>query len=133
MTEKQAGIGSLITKAKRVVPSIGPSTGTTIQKKVGAMTNVRSSLPTNKYLSKVAEISEISGPKKDLMDTAIIGGMGVASSMVGNHLLSKLYKGKAAPALAAGVVGGGLGILSDFGAVKLNKALGQRFGKKEQQ
>lgn len=130
MTEKQAGIGSLITKAKRVVPSIGPSTGTAVQRKVGAMTNVRSSLPTNKYLSKVAEIS---GSKKDLMDTAIIGGLGVASSMAGNHLLSRLYKGKAAPALAAGVVGGGLGILSDFGAVKLNKALGQRFGKKEQQ
>lgn len=122
MIEKQAGIGSLITSAKRVVPSVGISTGTAIQKKVGSMANVRSTI-SNRYLNKVAEFSE---HKKDLMDTGVIAAGGVASSVLGNHILSKMYKGKSAPALAAGAIGGGLGVLADYGAVKLNKAFGHK-------
>lgn len=122
MTEKQAGIGSLITRAKRVVPSVGISTGTAIQKKVGSMVNVKSTLP-NKYLSKVAELSE---GKKELLDTGVIAAGGVASSIAGNHILSRMYKGKTIPSMAAGVVGGGLGVLADYGAVKLNKAFGHK-------
>lgn len=103
---------------------------------------------TNRYIEQLTK--QASDNKSELRDTAVIGGIGGISSVATHHAVSTLEGGAkmAAPAakvggsilsrvgaavkspgfkkgLKYGAIGTGLGLVGDYAAVKINKAIGQ--------
>lgn len=75
----------------------------------------------NKYLSKVAKLLSTE-TKKEVANTATIGAAGAVTGALTNRILHPGSKSN----LKAGIIGGGLGLLGDYAAVKLNKHINNR-------
>lgn len=101
---------------------------------------------TNKYLEKIALSDEA---KKELAQTGVIGGIGMGTSAVTHKVMNPagekkvatavakiapklgilaraknaLAAAKSSPTAKAALIGGGLGLVGDFAAVKINKAI----------
>lgn len=77
----------------------------------------------NKYLQKIAAREGL----KDAVNTGVIGATGAATSVLANKILHPT-----APAgnwRKAALIGGGLGLLGDYAAVKLNKGINKHIDK----
>lgn len=78
----------------------------------------------NRYLQKIAQFSN--DTKKDIANTATIGASGAITGAITNRIL---HPG-AGSDLKAGLIGGALGLVGDYAAVKLNKHINNRIDKK---
>ena len=80
----------------------------------------------NKYLQKVA-LTLSKDNKKEISNTATIGAAGAVTGAISNRIL---HGAKAGSGMKAALVGGGLGLVGDYAAVKLNKHINNRIDKK---
>lgn len=79
----------------------------------------------NKYLQKVS-VYMSKETHKELANTATIGAAGAVTGALTNRIL---HGAKGGSNLKAGLIGGGLGLLGDYAAVKLNKHINARIDK----
>ncbi len=72
--------------------------------------------------------------KKELAHTGVIGAIGfgtsaLAGKIAGSRLVPAKYRSEAKSVKALGAIGGSLGLIGDYGAVKLNKKVDKQMNK----
>ena len=79
----------------------------------------------NRYLEKIAEKND---GISDVLRTGTIFGLGTAGNVLSHKLVN--MGGKVGSARKAALIGGGIGLAADYGAVKLNHLLNKKLEKK---
>lgn len=79
----------------------------------------------NRYLQKAAQFLS-NDTRKEVSNTATIGAAGAVTGAISNRILHGAHAGSG---VKAALVGGGLGLIGDYAAVKLNKHINNRIDK----